>query len=185
MPSAVVFIADGYEEIEAVTVIDILRRAEIETAVVSITGAAEATGSHGLTLVCDSEFLDAADVIGNADALVLPGGPGTKNLKNHAGLAEAFKRANETGRLLCAICAAPSVLGGLGLLRGKSAVCYPGCENELEGASVSDAPVVVDGNVITAKAAGSAHDFAFKIVEALFAGSEKNPAAEVRARMYY
>ena len=160
-----VFFATGYEEVEALTVVDLLRRAGIETDMVSVTGEKQVTSSHGVTVMMDKLF---EELDGEADMLVLPGGiPGTPNLKGHAGLCELLKRYNEDGKYIAAICAAPTVFGDLGLLEGKNAVCYPGMEAELTGAKTSEEAVVVDGNIITSRGLGTAIDFGLKLVEIL------------------
>lgn len=177
-----VFLADGFEEMEAICTIDILRRAEIEVVTVSINGEYGVEGSHGITLEADERFEDA--VTDGADALILPGGmPGTLNLKQHQGLEKCLLEASQDGKtLLAAICAAPSVLGGLDLLHGKKATCYPGFEEQLKGAVKSEMPVVRDGNILTSDGPGHAQAFGLAIVEALV-GREK--AAAVRSAMNF
>jgi 4-methyl-5(b-hydroxyethyl)-thiazole monophosphate biosynthesis len=171
-----VHLADGFEEIEALTVVDLLRRAGIETLTVSITGRLPVTGSHDIKVVADLLFEDA--VYNTCDMIVLPGGmPGTKNLGEHAGLREKIYSFNNQGKWLAAICAAPSVLGQAGVLKGKKATCYPGFEKELTGADViTDTvtyPVVSDQKVITSRGASTAIAFALKIIEEL-KGKEKS-----------
>jgi len=155
---AMVFLADGFEEIEAIAPIDIMRRAGIEVTTISVTATKEVRGAHDILLQADCLFgqIDFS----NADLLFLPGGmPGTKNLEAHDGLKQLLlKHANE-GKKLAAICAAPSILGKLGLLKGKEAVCFPGFEETLKGAILSDKKVVQSGNIITGKAAGAAVEF--------------------------
>ena len=153
MEKAYIFLADGFEEIEGLTVVDILRRAGVEIQMVSIMGRKELTGSHGIPVVADAVFeeVDFSD----GTLFVLPGGmPGTKRLAAHGGLAAFLKEKNAEGKRLAAICAAPSVLGGLGLLEGRRAACYPGFEEALTGAEVSFDPVVVCGNVTTSRGDG-------------------------------
>lgn len=161
-----VFLADGFEEIEAIAPIDIMRRAGIDVTTISVTTTKEVKGAHGIILHADCLF--AKIDFSNADLLFLPGGmPGTKNLEAHDGLKQLLlKHANE-GKKLAAICAAPSILGKLGLLKGKEAVCFPGFEETLNGAILSDKKVVQSGNIITGKAAGAAVEFALKLVENL------------------
>jgi 4-methyl-5(b-hydroxyethyl)-thiazole monophosphate biosynthesis len=163
---AMVFLADGFEEIEAIAPIDIMRRAGIEVTTISVTTTKEVRGAHDILLQADCLF-DESD-FSNADLLFLPGGmPGTKNLEAHDGLKQLLlKHANE-GKKLAAICAAPSILGKLGLLKGKEAVCFPGFEETLKGAILSDKKVVQSGNIITGKAAGAAVEFGLKLVENL------------------
>ncbi|HOF98655.1 MAG TPA: DJ-1/PfpI family protein [Paludibacteraceae bacterium] len=163
---AMVFLADGFEEIEAIAPIDIMRRAGIEVTTISVSREKEVRGAHGVLVEADRLFEEVS--FSDADLLFLPGGmPGTKNLNAHDGLKQLLlKHANE-GKKLAAICAAPSILGELGLLKGKEAVCFPGFEETLKGAIVSDKKVVQSGNIITGKAAGAAIEFALKLVENL------------------
>jgi 4-methyl-5(b-hydroxyethyl)-thiazole monophosphate biosynthesis len=163
---AMVFLADGFEEIEAIAPIDIMRRAGIEVTTISVTATKEVRGAHDILLQADCLFGEID--FSNADLLFLPGGmPGTKNLEAHDGLKQLLlKHANE-GKKLAAICAAPSILGKLGLLKGKEAVCFPGFEETLKGAILSDKKVVQSGNIITGKAAGAAVEFGLKLVENL------------------
>ena len=130
MKKACVFLADGFEEVEGLTVVDLLRRANVEVTMVSIKKEKEITGAHGIAVLADACFEDMAYEA--QDLLVLPGGmPGTTNLGAHAGLTEALVKAYEAGKYVAAICAAPSVLGRLGILEGKNATSYPGFETEL------------------------------------------------------
>ncbi|MCX8129877.1 MAG: DJ-1/PfpI family protein [Clostridia bacterium] len=161
-------LADGFEEIEAISVVDILRRAGIETQTVSITGRKEVHGVHDIKVISDILFEDAD--YSSADMIILPGGgPGTENLNNHTGLKEEIRNFSEQGKWLAAICAAPTVLGRLGLLQDKSAVCYPGCESNLTGANICSKEIttITDGKIITSRGPGTCLEFALKIVEAL------------------
>ncbi|MDD2361399.1 MAG: DJ-1/PfpI family protein [Oscillospiraceae bacterium] len=162
----VVFLADGFEEIEALSVVDILRRAELSVVTVGI-GGKTIRGSHGIIVAADIEDINITDA--GLEAVVLPGGiPGAFNLENSPVVQHFLDVAVTQGLPICAICAAPLILGHRGLLSGRKAVCYPGYEQELEGARiVSDGVVVEDGQYITAKGAGVALDFAFRIVEKL------------------
>ena len=165
-----IFLADGFEEVEALGPADILRRAGLEVALVGV-GGKTVKGSHGISVVCDiceSEItLDS-----NADAIFLPGGmPGTINLEKSSIVQSAIDFAADNEKLICAICAAPSILGHKGLLKGKTAICFPGFEKELEGAGISESFVCRDGNIITAKGMGSAVEFGLRIVE-YFKGRE-------------
>ncbi len=176
-----VFLANGFEETEAVVPIDILRRAGFDVKLISITDELLVTSSHGVTIKADTTF-DETD-FNDAEMLFLPGGmPGTKNLDAHAGLCELLQDSAEKGVKLAAICAAPSVFGNLGLLNGKEATCYPGFEDQLMGASVSENPVVVSDNFITARGAGVAMKFALKLVEVL---KGKKIAEELAAAIIY
>lgn len=166
MAKAYIFLADGFEEIEGLTVVDILRRAGIETVMASIHTTKAVTGSHGIVIQADCLFEEVQPE--GADLFVLPGGmPGTKYLAAHEGLAELLKAAAAAGKKVAAICAAPSVLGGLGLLKGKKAVCYPGFEEQLAGAEVLYEPVVTDGQVTTSRGMGTAIPFALALTEQL------------------
>ncbi len=159
-----IFMADGCEEIEGLTVVDTLRRAGLTIDMVSITGSASVTGSHGITFQADLTF-EQADLDGY-DAVVLPGGmPGTLNLGAHDGVQSAICSFAESGKLVAAICAAPSVLGAAGILNGKRATCHPGFEEKLSGAEYLEETVVTDQNVITSRGMGTAIDFALAIVE--------------------
>ena len=161
------FLAEGFEEVEALTPVDFMRRAGIEVTTVGV-GGEYITGAHGITVkadVCDSDVsANDADI----EMVVLPGGmPGTLNLKASAKVNEFIDRAYDKGAFIGAICAAPSILGEKGLLKGKMAVCYPGFEDKLLGATVFQAGVICDGNIITANAAGAAVDFAAQLIAAL------------------
>ena len=166
-----VFLADGFEEIEALTVVDVLRRAGVRVDTVSMGGSEMVQGAHWINVKADKVFEETS--CARADMLVLPGGmPGTKNLQKHRGLAELLRAQDEEGKWLVAICAAPSVLGGLGVLKGRKACCYPSFEESLTGAEVVEEPAVVDGHVVTGRGMGTAVPFALKLVEVLV-GSEK------------
>lgn len=170
-----VFLAEGFEEMEALAPIDVLRRAGLPVTTVGVGGRL-ITGAHGVGFTADSdgEGLDFAD----ADCVVLPGGmPGTTNLDNSPMVAKALAAAEERYALIGAICAAPSVLGHKNLLQGKKATCFPGFEEELTGADFTGAPVEQDGNIVTARGAGVALEFALTLTAAL-CGEEK--ARELR-----
>ena len=160
------FLADGFEEIEALCVLDFLRRAGVETKTVGVSGKI-ATGSHNIPVICDITEGEL-DTQGDFDMVILPGGlPGSTNLDNSEVVDKMVSRAYNECKLLCAICAAPFILGKRGILNGKRATCYPGFEKELLGAEVVSQGVVRDGNIITGRAMGSSHDFALEIIEAL------------------
>lgn len=166
MEKIAVHLAEGFEEIEAITIIDVLRRAEIDVTVISVTGKKEVTGSHQISVTADKLF-DEVDYSA-IEMIVLPGGmPGAKNLKGHEGLRKQILDFHQNGKPLGAICAAPIVLGDLGILKNKKATCFPGFEDELEGADVTGESVEQAGNVVTGKGAGVAIQFALKIVEML------------------
>ncbi len=166
MKKVFAFLADGFEEIEAVSTIDVLRRADIEVITVSITGRREVQGAHGIPLVADALFDDLS--FSDADMLFLPGGmPGTKHLGEHEALQALLKKHAASGKYIAAICAAPTVLAKNDLLDGKQAICYPGFEAELSKACISDAAVVRDANFITGKGPGVSIRFALEMVEVL------------------
>ncbi len=176
-----IHLANGFEEIEAITPIDILRRGGCDVVIVSVTGKKEVTGSHNITLVADTLFEPA--LYGQADMLILPGGmPGSKNLNEHEELKTQLKKAFNEGKWIAAICAAPMVLGGLGILTNKKATCYPGFESELKGAQVTGNLVEVDGNVITGKGPGAAAAFGFKLLEVM---KGKQTADDIKRKMLF
>lgn len=168
------FFANGTEETEAITAFDVLKRAGADVKTVSIGDAGDATVtcSHGTKVICD--FSGADFVPGPADAVILPGGmPGTKYLLESGTVEETLKAAHDAGGFLCAICAAPSVLGKYGYLEGKRAVCFPGFESNLTGATVENKGCVRDGKIITAKSMAYALDFGLEIAGALFGEDNK------------
>lgn len=161
------FIANGSEEIEALTVIDVLRRGGIEAVTVSITGSEYAELSHGVTMKCDTT-IEAAD-LSDADMLLLPGGlPGAYNLNEHEGVRAALLKQAEAGKKLGAICAAPLVLGSLGLLEGKKATCYPGFEDQMTGAEYTHDIFTIDGNIVTGEGPAATLPYSYAILS-LFA----------------
>ncbi len=171
MKQLAVHLANGFEETEAITIIDVLRRAGLNVQTVSVTDSKTVTGAHQVPIVADSLF-DEVDYHG-IDAILLPGGmPGAKNLSEHQGLREQILQFNQANKVLGAICAAPLVFGDLGILEGKEAVCYPGFEKELHGARVLKESVCVSGHIITSRGVGTALQFALKLVEELV-GKEK------------
>jgi 4-methyl-5(b-hydroxyethyl)-thiazole monophosphate biosynthesis len=160
------FLAEGFEEIEAIAPIDIFRRAGLNVTTISITQDKAVTGAHGITVLADSTF--ANQNFDNNSLLFLPGGiPGTTNLDNHVGLKNLVKLQAEKSGRIAAICAAPYILGKLGLLAQKEAICYPGFENQLYNATLSEKNIVSSENIYTAKAAGVALEFALTIVSKL------------------
>ncbi len=171
MKSVALFLANGFEEIEALGTVDILRRAGIDVVTTSILDKKEVVGAHNMTVVADKLFteLDFEKI----DVLVLPGGmPGAKHLNKHEGLKSKVKEFALKGNNVAAICAAPMVLGGLGLLEGKKATCYPSFESYLLGAEATSEKVVVDQNIITGKGPAFMFDFALQLVE-IISGKEK------------
>ena len=164
MAKTAIFLADGFEEIEALTVVDLLRRAEIEIITASIMGRKSVTGSHKITVEADTllEDLDFDSI----DMLILPGGmPGTTNLGECKALTDKIMEFDKKDKMLCAICAAPTVYGKLGILKGKKACCFPGRESDLLGADVQTTSVAKDGHFITSRGMGTAIDFGLAIIE--------------------
>ena len=181
MKKIAVFFAESYEEIEALTVVDMCRRAEIQTEMVSVTDSLTVNGAHAIPVVMDKMLADVD--FNELDMIVLPGGwLGTPNLEKVGALMEKVKAFAESGKYVAAICAAPSILGHLGILKGKAACCFPGFEEELTGATVSYNSCEVDGNIITARGMGCAIDFSVEIIRALV-GSEK--AEEIASKIIY
>jgi 4-methyl-5(b-hydroxyethyl)-thiazole monophosphate biosynthesis len=174
-----VFLADGFEAAEALVTVDILRRAGHKVTCVGVDKK-EIVGAHGIKITADIKTGEFSPVA--LQAVVLPGGmPGTRNLMANATVCNAAKTAFKQGKLVAAICAAPSILGRLGLLKGKAATCYPGFEEELIGARYVNSPAVTDGNIITAKGAGAVFEFGFAIVDNL--AGKINASKELRETM--
>lgn len=171
MSKVLVLFADGSEELEAVTVINILRRGDIEVTVAGLT-AGVLRGSRGTRIVPDSTLDEALKH--NYDMVVLPGGmPGTTHLRNDARVAQLLKQMHAAGQPVAAICAAPSVLAAAGLLDGKRATCYPTCLDEFPQVKLQTAAVVEDGNIITSRGPGTAIDFALTLVERLLGHAKR------------
>ena len=157
------FFANGFEEVEAITPVDYLKRAGIDVVTVGV-GSTDIVGTHGIVLKCDIQDSELSS-FGDTDGIILPGGmPGTINLENNTTVQNFIDYCADNGKMIAAICAAPSVLGHKGLLDNKNATCFPGFESELGNAVVSDKFAVRDGNIITAKGAGAASEFAFEII---------------------
>ncbi len=177
MKKIFVFLAEGFEEIEAITTIDLLRRAGAEVTTVAVNASATVKGAHGIPVVADKLIGDILAT--SADAYVLPGGlPGVTNLAADERLKTLLKSAYREDKLLAAICAAPSILGGLGILSGKAATCYPSFEPTLEGANPLDEAVVVSGRVITGRSAGATIDFALAIIKELIGKEAADSVAQ-------
>ena len=169
-----VFLADGFEEIEALCPLDILRRAGFDVMTVGVGNKYEIVGAHGISVKADIKDSDFSDK--DPTLIMLPGGmPGTKNLEASKAVRSAIKDAIACDAFIAAICAAPSILGKMGLLDGKEAICFPGFEQYLTGAKLSEKKVVRDGRIITAAGMGVALEFGLCIVEAL-SGKEKADA---------
>lgn len=160
-----IFLADGFEETEAVTPIDMLRRCQKEVITVGVTGKT-AVSSHNIPVVCDITIDEMPAE--EPEMIILPGGKaGVDNLMKSEKLAQIIRGCDEKGIFIGAICAAPSIIGSMGLLKGRRAVCYPGFESFLEGAQVLDVPAVRDGHFITARGAGASLEFSYELVKAL------------------
>lgn len=172
MKTIFVFLTTGFEEIEALGTVDILRRAELNVKTVSLTGNKQVVASHQIPVIADLLFEEID--LSTAEMLVLPGG--TPKYNDHEELKKALLTFAQKGEKVAAICASPMVLGGLGLLDGKNATCYPGFEQYLKGANLqTEKAVIVDGNITTGRGPGLTIDFALKLVE-LVAGKEKSDA---------
>ena len=164
------FLANGFEDIEGLATVDILRRGGIDVVTVSITGSEFVETAHGITLKADAIFEDVD--FSDADMLLLPGGmPGASNLNAHKGVRETLLKHNEAGKRIGAICAAPMVLGSLGLLDGKKATCYPGCEKYLTGAEYTATLYQEADNIITGEGPAAVFPYAYKILS-YFVGEE-------------
>lgn len=173
------FLADGFEEVEALAPLDLLRRTGLTVKTVGV-GDNFITGTHGITVVCDlsTTGLELPEVF---DGVILPGGmPGTENLEKNRTVQSFTEYAYNNNAYLCAICAAPSILGHKGYLKGKQATCFPGFENELEGAIISDKSVVRDGKIITARGMGVATQFGLEIVSAML---NENEAEQLKRKI--
>lgn len=174
MKKTAILFANGYEEVEALTVVDLLRRAKIGCEILSVADSGQVTGSHGISIGADRNF--SGTDFSQYDGVILPGGmPGTTNLAADERVLALLRSFAAAGKLTAAICAAPTVLAKAGLLDGKKAVCYPGMEEQLTGAKVSFDPVAVDGTVITSRGLGTAIPFALSIVQ-YFEGRERAEA---------
>ncbi|XZG69500.1 DJ-1 family glyoxalase III [Chitinibacteraceae bacterium HSL-7] len=182
MPLAHVFLAPGFEEVEAVSIIDVLRRAGVDVTTVSLAERA-VTGAHGITLEADALF---SDVQGQtADVAILPGGgPGTQFMQQHSGLHDSLKTHRNAGKLLAAVCAAPTVLAKTGLLNGVRATCFPGCEPVLlaHGATLEAYNVVTDNGITTSRGPATAAHFAIEVARQLV--GEEAARAVAQAMLY-
>jgi len=176
MKKAIIFLTDGFEEMEAFVPADILHRAGVNVILLSITGSLEVTGSHDIKVIADNVFTGNSD----ADMLILPGGPGAHKYIGNQAIIDELLYQNLQNKHIAAICAAPVTLGKLGLLKDKAATCYPAMEGELIAATIKHDPVVTDGNITTGRAAGASAEFGLKLAEILV-GPEK--AESVKAAM--
>jgi len=175
MYEAIIFLTEGFEEIEAVTTLDILRRGGVNAASVSLTGERVVKGSRNISVTADLIFDDLRDV--SYTMLILPGGPGTPNYKNHEILLELLRIHNSKGYRLAAICAAPTIFGMLGFLSDKTATCYPTMESELNAAKISQDAVVTDGNITTSRGPATSIEFALELVRIIKGDPEANEVA--------
>ena len=166
-----VFFAEGFEEIEALTVVDLARREGLETWMVSVTGKDKVTGSHGIVVEMD-KLIEEVD-FSKVEMIVLPGGmPGTLNLKACRPLMDQVMKFHQEKRYLAAICAAPTIFGELGILEGKEACCYPGMEEQLKTEKQVTSSLVVADHILTSRGMGTAITFGLKIIE-IFLGKER------------
>lgn len=181
MAKAFIFLAKGFEDIEALATVDILRRGGVDVKTVSITDSEYVETSHGVTIKADMTFKDAD--LGNAEMLILPGGmPGATNLNGHDGIRRALLAHNERGGRIAAICASPMVLGGIGLLNGKRATCYPGFEKYMTGADYTRELFTTDGNITTGKGPAATLPFAYELLSLL---TDVQTARQVANDMMY
>ncbi|NLB68242.1 MAG: DJ-1/PfpI family protein [Lentisphaerae bacterium] len=165
---AVVVLANGFEEIEALSIVDVLRRGEVEVSVLALdTSQTEVVGAHEIRVIADGVWND--DVINSADAIVLPGGLGCMQaLRADAKVLDAIRKFNAEGKYVAAICASPAVLQEAGVLGGRKAVCYPGMEDHIKDAEYcEEASVVRDGNIVTGSGPATAMEFALEVLETL------------------
>ena len=178
MAKVYVFLANGFEDVEALIPVDVLRRGGVEVVTVSVTGESQIVETaHRVQIVADAMFEDCD--FSDADLLFLPGGmPGASNLNEHEGVRRALLAQHTAGKRVAAICAAPLVLGGLGILRGKRATCYPGFEQTLEGATYTGDLCTVDGNVTTGEGPAAAFPFAYELLSQLVSREVSDQIAE-------
>ncbi|KAA6352367.1 putative cysteine protease YraA [termite gut metagenome] len=174
MATMYVFFVDGFEEIEAITTVDVLKRAGLNVEMISVTDDRVVTGSHGIPILCDDLFEETD--FDDAAMLLLPGG--TTALGECAGLCTLLTDFAKENKPIAAICAAPSILGKLGLLKGKKATCYPGFKKYLKGAEYTGEQVVKDGNIITGKGPGATIEFALTIVETMISKAKAKELAQ-------
>jgi protein deglycase len=175
---AVIILAQGFEEIEAITPIDLLRRAGIEVSVEGLDSI-KVKGSHDIQIIADAIFTLPSSL---PDAVILPGGPGHKNLLHSNAVIECARKMFAGGKICAAICAAPSVLGKAGILKGKKTTCFPGFEDKLEGGVFVKQPVVIDGTIITSRGAGTAVPFSLEIIRLL---SDNRTTEKVASAIVY
>lgn len=181
MKKVYAFLATGFEEVECLAVVDLLRRAGVEVTMVSITGEKMVTGAHKITILADTLYEELDEQ--GADLLFLPGGmPGTRYLGEHRALGILLKQYVTEGKRVSAICAAPSVLGELHLLKGRRATCYPGFEDKLLDADHTSQGVVTDGPVTTARGVGFAIDLGLELIALLL---DQETSDKIKAGIQY
>ncbi|MBN1130470.1 MAG: DJ-1/PfpI family protein [Chitinispirillaceae bacterium] len=179
MPNIITILAPGFEETEAITYIDLLRRAKISITLLGLN-AREVKGSHDVTLIADAVI---SDFTGRQDGIILPGGmPGSRNLAESPRVLELVRETHERGQLCAAICAAPLVFGKAGILQGVKATCYPGFEKELVGATVTEQPLVRDRHIITARGVGAAISFGLELISYL---ADQEQSERIRTSILY
>ena len=178
-----VFFGEGFEEIEALTTVDLLRRAGYDVETVSVSNTHHVMGAHGVEIKTDYYISEVS--VSAMDMIVLPGGKGHRNLEKCAHLVKRIKKFNDEGKLIAAICASPSILGRAGVLEGKKATCYPGFEGELHGATYTGTEAEWDKNIITGRGAGTSTAFALKIIEAVSGKEAAEKMAESICYDYY
>ena len=183
MKKAVMLFANGYEEVEALMTVDLLKRAGVDIRLVSINDDMTVTGSHGISVTMDTKL--SRIQLKEEDAIIIPGGmPGTMNLGVYVAVTGALKQMNRDGKIVAAICAAPSVLGKCGILEGKKATCYPGFEDKLIGAEIVNKAVVTDGNIITSRGLGTSMEFGFELIKKLISEEKAEDVREQIVFMY-
>jgi len=163
MKTVLVPLADGFEEIEAISIIDILRRADLNVTTAALGDSLQVKGAHGITVHADSKWSDTGGA--TYDAIVLPGGPAYQTLMNHEGVITALRRHNDAGKVTSAICASPAVLAHSGVIKGKRVSCYPSVEEDVaKVAKLTQRAVVIDGNIVTSRGPSTAVAFAIALV---------------------
>lgn len=175
MKKALIFLVTGFEEIEALATVDVLRRGGVDIQTVSLTGSKTVEGGHSISVVADCLFEEINS--DSVDMLILPGG--TVKINDHQGLKDLVLKFNRAQKNIAAICAAPMVFGGLGILKGKKATCYPSFEKYLDGAVLKTSEaVVVDGNITTGRGPGLTLDFALQLLETLEGRAKRDEVAK-------
>jgi 4-methyl-5(b-hydroxyethyl)-thiazole monophosphate biosynthesis len=170
---ASIIFADGFEEVEALCVVDLLRRAEVDISMLSLNGDREVTGAHGITLVMDDAFAEASTE--TMDAIILPGGmPGADHLKESEKLKAFLLQMDKKQKVIAAICAAPTVLNHAGILKGKKVTSYPSLSEEFTESQYMTDSVVEDGNIVTSRGVGTALDFSLVLIKKLVSEEKAN-----------